>query len=300
MLINITQTFDKQRRQLLSDRSYTVELLKTLIYTNNFEPGHIKLKMQHKLQDQVIEKGSVFKMVDNSFKSCLLYEANLQFNKALYNWSSYKRLVTKGLWSWAYVTLYYAQFYAVTGLLNIQGNAFTRPIFQDKEHQLHIYPEDFERGIFIIESRRLNKPHEDVWRQFYNVYKKFRFKLTEYHELYQYDQENQFNAIQKRNFTNYDILYDFPEYNFNEDELLSFRENMSRDIFQVQDKDEFLNEEFIASLRIKLLFEQLDEILSSDNFGEIKSEFNEKRKTMLHLTSDDTPVKNAFHEWIVN
>ncbi|KMN94520.1 hypothetical protein VL08_13785 [Bacillus subtilis] len=299
MIFDITQSYNKQNRQRLSDRYYPVDLLKTIIYNNKYDPEHIKLEIKSKLHDKNVGKSTVFRMVDNDFKSCLLYEGNLQFNKALYNWSSYKRLVSKGLWSWAYVTLYYAQFYAVTGLLNIQGNVFTRPVLREKEHQFHIYPENFEDGVFILESRRLNKPHEDVWRQYYNVYRRARYKLQDYNELYQYDEENQFKAIHDRNFTNYDISYKFLEYEYSREELKAFQESMSRNIFLVKDRNRFLNIEYIASLRIKLLYEQLDEILTNNEFKEVKTNFNNKRKEMLELTIDDTPVRSIFQDWIL-
>lgn len=301
MLLNITQIYNKQTRDQYSDKKYGVDLLKSIIYKNEYKDTHIKLEMQSKIGGLPVSAGTVFRMVDDEFKSSMLHEANLQFNKSLYNWSAYKRLVSKGLWSWAYVTLYYAQFYAVTGLLNIQGSAFTRPLLEGKEHQLHIYPENFEDGIFIVESRRLNKPHQDVWNQFYKIYKNFNYKLPDYHELYEYDNENPFVPISLRNFTNYDITYDFPEYSFNEENLNAFIDKMSVDIFQSSfEDDNYLTIEYIASLRIKLLFEILNNVLDQESFIEKKHELNNMRKLMLDRTDDDTPVKRTFNKWVEN
>lgn len=305
MIQDISDTYDRRLRQSYSNKNYDPDFLRTLVYNNNKVDGLIKAYLVDKLNGMTINTGSekTFRITDPNFKDCLINEANLQFNKSLYNWSVYKRLVSKGLWSWAFITLYYSQFYAINGLLNIQGNVFTRPTLQTqsglKETQLHIYTEDFQSGVFICESRRLNKPHEDVWRQYHDVYKNYRFKLKEYNELYQHDSEDPFQSIELRNHMNYDISYNFIEYSYSVEDIEQFITKMKQNVFEITDfqDDEHLSQEYYASLRLKLFFDVLHYILGAENFIGDKRELHRLRESMLNNTGDETCVKNNYINW---
>ncbi|BAZ00133.1 hypothetical protein NIES37_41160 [Tolypothrix tenuis PCC 7101] len=308
MLNDISTSFNKRNRPSLSDKSFDVPLLKAIIYarTQIIDRNNcIKIYLKNTIRTYD-SPDKVYSLVDEEFKSVLLYEANLQFSKALYNWSIYKKLVSKGLWSWACVTLYYAQFYCINGLLNIQGNGFSRPILltssgEEKEIVFHVYTEDFAADKFIIEMRNY-KPHEDVWRQYYNVYKKYKYSISSYHELYQYDVENPFEILEIRHRANYDTAFlfeDFIEYLLPENELEEFALKMQNNIFTTfYTEDEFLKLEYIASLRIKLLFDILHAILGNKNLETIRTDLYLQRKNMLNNIKDDTPVKECFLNWI--
>lgn len=309
MLNDISTTFNKRTRPGLSDRNFDVPFLKAIIY-DQINISNRKYCIKVYLKDKIKQydgSDKVYSFADQELKSVLLNEANLQFSKALYNWSIYKKLVSKGLWSWACVTLYYAQFYCVNGLLNIQGNAFSRPrlltnIGQEKETVFHVYTEDFAAGKFIFEMRNY-KPHEDVWRQYYNVYKNYRYRISYYNELYQYDMDNQFAILEIRHRVNYDtafLLEDFIEYLLPPNELEDFAIKMQPNIFETSwTEDEFLKLEYIASLRIKLLFDILHEILGiSSHLEAIRRDLYLERTSMLNNLQDDTPVKDCFLNWI--
>ncbi|MEL7006309.1 MAG: hypothetical protein AAFN93_26820 [Bacteroidota bacterium] len=164
----------RSNRPTLSEKFHTHSLLKTLVFNRvSFSSTSLDETVKGYIVDNIEQYSplkTIYKITDHGFKASLLCEANLQFNKALYNWSIYKQLVSKGLWTWAFVTLYYSQFYTVCGLLNIQGNAFSRPLLkkdssEDKQQALfHVYTEDFSNGVFFFE-RRSYKPHEDLWKQ---------------------------------------------------------------------------------------------------------------------------------------
>ncbi|ARV61686.1 hypothetical protein BZZ01_26430 [Nostocales cyanobacterium HT-58-2] len=308
MFKDISTAFNKKNRPGLSDRSFDVPLLKAIIYDNiklSNRKNCVKSYLKNKIKTYD-GANKVYSAVDKELKSVLLNEANLQFSKALYNWSIYKRLVSKGLWSWACVTLYYAQFYCINGLLNIQGNAFSRPRLltnsgEEKETVFHVYTEDFAADKFIFEMRNY-KPHEDVWRQYYNVYKKYKYGVSYYHELYQYDMDNQFEILEMRHRANYDTAFlfeGFIEYLLPANELEEFALKMQHNIFDTSwTEDEFLKLEYVASLRIKLLFEILHTILGSSNLETIRTELYLERKSMLNNIKDDTPVKECFLNWI--
>lgn len=305
MIEDITTTFEKRLRQTFCNKFYDIPYLKEFVYKESDNiAGLIKAYTSNSITCD--KPDAVYRITDQSFKNCLINESNLQFDKALYNWSAYKRLVSQGLWSWAYVTLYYAQFYCINGLINLQGNAFSRPSIttntgEAREVQFHIYTDNFREGMFIFEMRRLNKPHEDVWRQYYELYRNCRYKLAEFSDLYQYDSENQFEAVNLRNSINYDISFEFLEYLLSAEEIEQFADKMSQDIFAVPySEDDNLKHEFIASLRIKLLFELCHEILGIDKFDLARTRLHSKREAMLNNTHDDTPVKNIFLKWVSN
>lgn len=308
MLNDITNSFDKKSRPSLSDRNFDVPLLKAIIYGQvNISDRKNCLKIYLKSLIKKYEgPNKIYSVVDKDLKSVLLNEANLQFSKALYNWSIYKRLVSKGLWSWACVTLYYAQFYCVNGLLNIQGNAFSRPRLltisgEEKEIVFHVYTKDFVSDQFILEMRNY-KPHEDVWRQYYNVYRNYKYNISSYNELYQYDIDNKFHILEMRHRANYDTAFlfdDFIEYLLPTNELEEFALKMQKNIFEsCCTEDEFLRIEYIASLRIKLLFDILHTILGNRDLESIRTDLYIERKNMLNNIKDNTPVKECFLTWI--
>jgi hypothetical protein len=147
------------------------------------------------------------------------------------------------------------------------------------------------------------KPHEDVWRQYYNVYKNYRYRISSYNELYQYDMDNQFAILEIRHRVNYDtafLLEDFIEYLLPPNELEDFAIKMQPNIFETSwTEDEFLKLEYIASLRIKLLFDILHEILGiSSHLEAIRRDLYLERTSMLNNLQDDTPVKDCFLNWI--
>lgn len=300
MVEDITDTFIKKYRQKYCDQCFDVLFLKEKVYNKCIPDGIVKNYCKYLFEYQNEKK--VFRVTDHSFKNCLLNEANRQLDKALYNWSIYKRLVSKGLKSWGTVTLYYAQYYSVIGLLNLQGTSFSRPQLKydglEREVQFHIYPEDYSEGRMYFEIRDLRKPHEDLWRQYYATYHRFDFNLKKFNKLYQYDLDNQLQPTCIRNYANYDIAYKLIEY-ISFDEILDYANKMKCDIFEIADQDdEDLSREYIASLRINLLFDLINTIMSSSNLILINIELNKKRKNMLVNTKDNTPVQSCFSSWI--
>jgi hypothetical protein len=296
----------------LSRRSFEVPLLKTSIYNDvdisTFDKTYC-IKNYVKNIFSIYSKSpiGIYLVEDKDLKLCLLHDANLQLNKALYNWSIYKQLVSKGIWHWAYVTLYYSQFYAVNALLNIQGNAYTNPLLFDisknkySKVSFHIYTKDFQTSKFIFEEKRNYNSHEDPWNTYYNVYNSYRFKLSQYSELYEFDRSNNLKFLKFRHYINYDnsSLFDqFIEYNYTQNEIEEFASRMKLDIFDIGEKDNFQEIEYFASMRIKLLFDITYEILSSSKFSQFKNDISLQRKNMFNNIKDVTPVKKRFMEWL--
>jgi hypothetical protein len=276
---NLDAAIVKKQRPSISCKAFDVYFLKALVFENiKLNSGSCSECVKNYIRDKLVSyKGpdKIYRITDQDFKSCLLNEANLQLNKAIYNWSIYKRLVSKGLWSWAFVTLYYAQFYSINGLLNIQGNAFSRPILleengKEKQVLFHVYPDDFREGKFYFEMRR-HKPHEDLWKQYHGLYNKYRYKLERYSSLYEYDRNNELEVLELRHYINYDISFlinDFIEYLLSPEELEIFALKMEQDIFSANySGDEHLELEYLASLRIRLLFDILHEILGNNHLN---------------------------------
>lgn len=304
MIEDITLAFKRIERQKLSNKKYEVVYLKEYIYKDSTPNGIIKEYCNRIFKEYPGDK--VFRITDPRIKNTFLNEANIQLNKALYNWSIYKRLVEKGLYSWGIVTLYYAQFYSIIGLLNLQGIAFPRPYLQTssgtpKEIQFHVYPEHFLENKIVFEIRRLNKPHEDIWREYYNTYKGYRHELSKFNALYQYDMDNPLDPVKMRMNANYDVTFQFIEYLFTQEELLEFALKMQQNVFNLsQYDDENLYEEYIASLRINLLFDMLNKIMSTSTLSSTNEAFNRGRSEMMVKTKDCTVVPFCFRNWITD
>lgn len=299
----------KRNRPSLSQRSYTPELLKTLIFNQTALSGSEReYCVKQYLCQNIVDyepKGTLFEVHDNSFKIYLLNEASLQFIKSIYNLSIYKQLVSKGIWSWAYVTLYYSQFYAICGLLNLQGNAFSRPLLMKdgkaKQALFHIYPKDFIKSEFYFE-RRDYSPHEDLWKQYHGTYWDYRYRLEKYSPLYEYDRTNKYKFMNLRHEINYDISFltrGFLEYLLSREELKDFALRMTQDSMSVDiSEDEYLEIDYISVLRINLIFDILHETLDNFQLRRLRTELYTSQLDMLSKLSDETCISKNFSSWI--
>ena len=105
-----------------------------------------------------------------------------------------------------------------------------------------------------------------------------------------------------RHDLNYDISFaisGFIEYLYSEEDLKAFAEKMSQDSFESEfSEDEYLENEYIGSLRIKLLFDLLHEILDTSHLKSIRQDLYENRLRLLVNTQDRTCVKRNFLKWI--
>lgn len=309
----------RRRRSSISQNSFDIVFLKNLIFNKthlNFDSSMENKCIKNYLRSKIInfyDDGNILEVEDQDFKKYLLNEANLQLNKALYNLSIYKQIVSRGLWTWAYITLYYAQFYAINGLLNIQGNSFSRASLLTTKGNLfkhalfHIYPKDFQAGLFYFERRRYNQ-HDDLWRQYHKIYEKYRYNLQDYHYLYEYDRSNNRGSELKmkdlRHKLNYDVAalsQDFLEYDYSEDEMTDLAMMMSQNSLEYDfNEDEKLEIEYIATLRVKLIFDLLHEIFDSPHLQNLRISSYEKRKNMLLNVKDETCVSQNFLNWVNN
>lgn len=312
MFQDISEQFNKKNRPSFNRKSFDLPLLKVRVYNSTTlsqtsAQRCIKQFIRTNLKSYDGSEGKVYRVSDQSFKGCLINDAIAQFHKALYNWAIYKQLVSRGLWSWAFVTLYYSQFYSINALLNIQGNAFTRPILLNRKTNnevqvlFHIYTEDFHYGRFIFEMRK-HKPHDDVWQEYHYIYKNYRYKVKEFSDLYQFEQENERKFLDLRHEVNYDTSFlfnGFVEYLLTSDELDAFARNMQQDIFNAMiDKDSELELEYIATLRIKLLFDLLYEICDTSHLISLRQKLYADQVEMLNKIRDNTPVRDCFLNWV--
>jgi hypothetical protein len=90
MIEDITDEYDRLKHQQQSNMTYAAEYLK-FVFKDSIIGGLIKPYIVGWIQGIYAGTNQTFKLSDQAFKDCLLCEANLQFNKALYNWSIYKR-----------------------------------------------------------------------------------------------------------------------------------------------------------------------------------------------------------------
>jgi hypothetical protein len=89
------------------------------------------------------------------------------------------------------------------------------------------------------------------------------------------------------------------EYLWSPEELEIFASKMDQDIFSSNYSDDaHLELEYIASLRIRLLFDILHEILGNVHLSYFREQLYLNRTAMLNKIQDETCVSRYFLEWI--
>ncbi|MEL7006308.1 MAG: hypothetical protein AAFN93_26815 [Bacteroidota bacterium] len=120
--------------------------------------------------------------------------------------------------------------------------------------------------------------------------------------MYEYDRQNPYDFMHLRHHVNYDVSFlveGFMEYLLPIEELEEFAERMQSDPMGVSlDQDEYLERERIGILRIKLLFELLNEILDGTRFRLLRAQLVSGRTDMLRKIKDTTCVTQNFSRWL--
>lgn len=295
---DITESYNKRTRHKYSNKRLDADYLKEFVYIDIIPDGLVKQYLKKVLNDPV---NKVYRITSNVLKSCFMNEALIHFDKAVYNWSAFKSLISRGMWSWAYVTLYYAQFYCICSMMSLQGTSFARPSFiingNDKDVQFHVYPEDYENGIFIAEQRKLGKPHQDMWSQYYLTFKDFRYRLKTFKDLYCHDMDHPHEFTAMRNSLNYNLETKLIEYYSSNEEISEIISIMKTNVFQREKHAiSYSYYEYIASLRIKLLNTYLNNVFDNNAYYD-KLKYDRRRLDMLLKTKDTTCIVDIYKDW---
>jgi len=149
---------------------------------------------------------------DARITELLLFEADEYLAKSLYNFCSGCISMKRGYLSWGEVTIYYSSFFAIHGLLRLQGKALgTNYIIFPKSIRS---PSSIKEHEYIIASNIIDKGiHEDVWNKFHNTYSQNTdINQTEYaNSVFFSDFQDLVLEVERRNTLNYHTFEAYQE-----------------------------------------------------------------------------------------
>jgi|GEM_PF-5030267 len=295
MFLERLQDYDKRSRHsnylLLRDTNH----LKEYVFRDAIPQGLVKEYIQQKIAQP---DSKAYRIVDAQFKNYFLQEALLEYDRAIYNWSAFKRLMTDGLWTWGFVTLYYSQFFCIQAMLNIQGVAFPKVRLRSGIAPFIVFTSDYKNGEYFIEKGGAYKAHQSIWEIYYELFKNPTFRIEEFKELYSYDKDNKLELVKLRNELNYNLDYKMQEYQKTHEEIDEFSSYMRKNVFERPESDWDEHElEKISTLRLKLVHDSLEEILKKNTYRNNVRNCT-KRIEMLENTNDHTPVLDIYKTWM--
>ena len=177
-----------------------------------------------------IEDNSGFQteLTSDGIPYILFVESQVFLNRALSNFCAQIDLHRQGHLSWAIVTTYYSNFFAMAGLVRLQGKA------RIATHDLSKLP----RGVFVAISNIIpprtvvfenwRNHHEQTYNDFYHAYRQFNFFRNFFDDLLSLNQDDLRDERRRRNDYNYGLdtgfkELDSPDYERPDLRKLSFR-----------------------------------------------------------------------------
>lgn len=216
--------------------SESIEDLK-LIYNSVTISDTMSLKKYFNRDDNLIkyfrtkEAKQAGVIIENApeLTSLLVYEAVQYLRKAFLNYCAHYALFLRGYIGWSEITSYYASFFAINGLLRIQGKALIHVM---PRKVLYLFPLELGENSYFLESARVkssikseeykwfSENHADIWREYYNHFQHFDYKRERYKNIYNVGEEDDITwEVERRNKANYDITYTFYELDDNKKKL---------------------------------------------------------------------------------
>lgn len=157
----------------------------------------------------------------NEMPNLLLNYSLEYYQKAVYNFVAHYKLAKDGLYTWANVTNYYSNFFAINGLLALQGRVFTRINFSGtKENACFVHPLSVEEQEYLITTADTKgRSHQTPWRKYYNIYDSFQ-SINEHFDTVQlkrflnddYEESNYRNKINYKMYEGYEEPYEHSKF----------------------------------------------------------------------------------------
>lgn len=135
----------------------------------------------------------------------LFLESQVFLNRALCNFCAQLALHQAGYLSWAIVTTYYSNFFALSGLVRLQAKA------RIAAHDIHGLP----RGLFLSISSTTSprcvvfpnwrNHHKQTCSDFYYAYRNFELFQSSFEDLLSLTQDDLLEGVRRRNAYNYGL-----------------------------------------------------------------------------------------------
>ncbi|HJX68600.1 MAG TPA: hypothetical protein VJ406_00030 [Dehalococcoidia bacterium] len=257
------------------------------------------------ISSRKVLSGTNYRVVrDPEITKLLFLEADEYLAKALNNLCSGCVCHHKGYLSWGEVTIYYSSFFAIHGLLRLQGKSL------GTSYVLFPYsirsPASIVNHEYVITSPiPVNGIHEDLWRKFFDTYSQnIEIDQMEYTDaIFFSDTQDIVLEVERRNRFNYQMFESYQEV-FNSVELnrrLLFNLKsidplfFSKLTYYVRDADR----KYIAkaALRIQLLHSLLYSIVEGTS---LETYFNDRHGNRLNyldsVLTDSSPIDRSCIE----
>jgi hypothetical protein len=231
----------------------------------------------------------------SDLRNTFLKEVNLYLDKAIYQYILSKDLLGRGDFSWGAVTQYYANFFAISGLIRLYENGFSRL----GNMSLEVESQAGSHRIRKISSEGL---HRVVWNKYYSLFQSFDYKRHIFYVIYvPYQNSNYYFEPDRRNNLNYDPGMGYQELHQGASTIRNLikervRDNYSEDSFSRA--NEWIDLDAISQYRIRLLANIVAEIDRLSEFPTFCRERLANRKKLIQKYEKDKKFKDRVVQWI--
>lgn len=222
-------------------------------------------------------------------------EVNLYLDKAIYQYILGRRLLGEGNFSWGAVTQYYANFFAISGLIRLFEAGFSRIGKLDVEVQA-------QSNIYKIKKIKVEGLHRIVWLRFYSLYAVFDYKPHIFDVIYSpIKSEDYFYESDRRNEINYNPASGYNEIYQTNTSLRNLIRERTQDAYRIDHFErisEWVDLDNITQYRIRLLANIVFEI---DRFSDFplhaKGRFI-NRKNIIQKYEGNKKHRERFMGWL--
>jgi hypothetical protein len=243
-------------------------------------------------------------VTDPKITDLLFLEADEYLAKALYNLCAGCLCLHKGYLSWGEVTIYYSSFFAIHGLLRLQGKALgTKYILFPQSIRS---PASILKHEYVVASPILiGGIHEDLWRKFYDTYSQdTEIDQSEYLDtIFFSDIQDIILEVERRNKFNYQVFEAYQE-------IFESGELQRRSLFNIDSVDplffsrltEYVRDsdrKYIAkaALRVRLLHNLLYSLVEGTSLeGYFKSRHSQRLGFLDSVLDTASPINRTCIE----
>lgn len=200
-----------------------------------------------------------------------------------------------GQFTWSAITQYYANFFAISGLIRLCEYGFSRIGNIDVEIL-------YDSGIYKIRKIKVEGLHRIVWKTFYTLYKNFNYKPNIFYIIYSpIINNNVYYESNRRNDFNYNPGKGYNEIYFTRNTILKQKKEFLVDTYSSSKfikVNEWIDLDNITQYRIRLLANIISEI---DKITEFPAHAKERfiiRKNLIHKYEKDKRHRERFLAWL--
>jgi len=231
----------------------------------------------------------------DTLKNCLLTEAEMLLDRALYHICAGNSLVWEGKLTWAIVTFYYSSFFAVHALVRLQDESLVR--IQNRYYRVRAGRPG--SNDFDIRSVANGRSHQAIWNLYHHLYSKFPWPTGEFLPIT--SPADPLWDIGRRSDANYDLAKGYGELRMTPADIRREIKRRHRDVFEALHRslaDDDLAVESRALLRIKLLIDILQLVASRGPYQSYFESRRARRRDYVSSHLNHPSLKSRLASWL--